>query len=67
MSKKEERVRVIIRAALSEQPPPSDAEGRQIAISAGALFGVSPARSIAIYEEEVGAQNGGRAIGAVGP
>lgn len=66
MSSSEERLRVVIGTALVEDPPPSDAEGRQVAIAAGTVLGVSPTRSIQIFEEERCAQNGrllGRLLG----
>ena len=58
MDRRELRLRNVIKQCLEEQPPPSDAEGRCIAIAAGTLLRVAQPRCIEIYEEERNALNG---------
>ena len=58
MEKRERSLRNVIRQNLSEVPPPSDEEGKSVAVSAGGLLGVPPKRSLDIYEEEREKSNG---------
>lgn len=58
MSKRENRLRIVIRQFLQEDPRPTDEKGRLLVDDAAKLLGLDRLRAIEIYREELNVKQG---------